>query len=41
MMLKGEDTFATSDYDTLLSELRRFWTPTRFSASLLERPALE
>ena len=27
MMLKGEDTFAVSDYDTLLSELRRFWTP--------------
>ena len=29
MMLKGEDTFATSDYDTLLSELRRFWTPPK------------
>ena len=27
MMLKGEDTFATSDYDALLSELRRFWKP--------------
>ena len=27
MMLKGEDTFAMSDYDTLLSELRRFWKP--------------
>ena len=29
MMLKGEDTFAMSDYDTLLSELRRFWTPPK------------
>ena len=29
MMLKGEDTFATSDYDALLSELRRFWKPPR------------
>ena len=29
MMLKGEDTFATSDYDALLSELRRFWTPPK------------
>ena len=29
MMLKGEDTFTMSDYDTLLSELRRFWTPPK------------
>ena len=29
MMLKGDDTFAMSDYDTLLSELRRFWKPPR------------
>ncbi len=29
MMLKGEDTFAMSDYDTLLSELRRFWKPPK------------
>ena len=29
MMLKGEDTFVMSDYDTLLSELRRFWKPPK------------
>ena len=29
MMLKGEDAFATSDYDTLLSEIFRFWKPPR------------
>ena len=29
MMLKGEDTFAMSDYDTLLAELRRYWTPPK------------
>ncbi len=29
MMLKGEDTFAMSDYDTLLSEIFRFWKPPK------------
>ena len=27
ILLRGDDTFAMSDYDTLLSELRRYWTP--------------
>ena len=29
ILLRGDDTFAMSDYDTLLSELRRFWTPPK------------
>ena len=29
ILLRGDDTFAMSDYDTLLSELRRFWKPPR------------
>ncbi len=29
ILLRGEDTFAMSDYDTLLSEIFRFWKPPR------------
>ena len=27
ILLRGDDTFAMSDYDTLLSEIFRFWKP--------------
>ena len=29
ILLRGDDTFAMSDYDTLLSEIFRFWKPPR------------
>ena len=29
ILLRGDDTFAMSDYDTLLSEIFRFWKPPK------------
>lgn len=29
ILIKGDDTFDQSDYDTILGEMRRFWRPPR------------
>ena len=29
ILLSGDDTFTIADYDTLLAEIFRFWTPPR------------